>query len=64
MLYDAIENGYVSESTLLQECLEYLSVDDCEDIADTLGVTDYYEDEDEDEDDWDDLDDLDDLDED
>lgn len=45
MLYDAIENGYVSESTLLQECLEYLSVDDCEEIADTLDITDYYVDE-------------------
>lgn len=46
MLYDAIENGYVSESTLLQECLEYLSVDDCEDIANTLDITDYYEEDD------------------
>lgn len=51
MLYDAIENGYVSESTLLQECLEYLSVDDCEEIANTLDITDYYED-----DDFDDMD--------
>lgn len=48
MLYDAIENGYVSESTLLQECLEYLSVDDCEEIANTLDITDYYEDEEDD----------------
>lgn len=48
MLYDAIENGYVSESTLLQECLEYLSVDDCEDIANTLDITDYYVDEEDD----------------
>lgn len=54
MLYDAIENGYVSESTLLQECLEYLSVDDCEEIADTLDITDYYVDEEAD--DWDDMD--------
>lgn len=46
MLYDAIENGYVSESTLLQECLEYLSVGDCEEIANTLDITDYYEDDD------------------
>lgn len=52
MLYDSIENGYVSESTLLQECLEYLSVDDCEEIANTLDITDYYEDDD----DFDDMD--------
>lgn len=56
MLYDAIENGYVSESTLLQECLAYLSIDDCEDIANTLNITDYYFDEDEDEDDFYDMD--------
>lgn len=54
MLYDAIENGYVSESTLLQECLECLSVDDCEKIANTLDITDYYVDEEDD--DWDDMD--------
>ena len=46
MLYDAIENGYIDESTLLIECLEYLSVDDCEEIANTLDITDYYEDDD------------------
>lgn len=52
MLYDAIENGYISESTLLQECLEYLSVDDCEEIANTFDITDYYEEDD----DFDDMD--------
>lgn len=52
MLYDAIENGYISESTLLQECFEYLSVDDCEKIANAFDITDYYEEDD----DFDDMD--------
>jgi hypothetical protein len=45
ILFDSIAEGLISESALLNELLASLSENECESIADTLGLTElFYED--------------------
>jgi len=42
ILFDSVNEGLISERDLLNEILQYLSENDCEDIADTLELTELF----------------------
>jgi hypothetical protein len=42
ILFDSVEEGLISERVLLNELLAYLSENDCEDIANTLELSDLF----------------------
>jgi hypothetical protein len=42
ILFDSVNEGLISERDLLNEILQYLSENDCEDIAHTLELTELF----------------------